>query len=68
MGVCFRDFWAKFTWPWAPTQRAIFLAKVVYGSRLSSESLEHLIVFLAYLEPQLWLKNQLVVKFNSHKR
>jgi len=48
---------AEFTWPWVPTQQAIF-ALIFLESRLSFESLEPLIGLLAYLEPKLWLKNQ----------
>jgi len=54
-------FLAEITWPWAPTQRAIFWLNFL-ESRLSSQFLELLIGFLAYLEPKLWLKNQTLVK------
>jgi len=47
MGACLHNFMAEVTWPWAPTQQAFF------GIRLSSESLEHMIGFLPYLEPKL---------------
>jgi len=36
----------------------IFSLKISLETRLSSESLEPLIGFLAYLEPKLWIKNQ----------
>jgi len=38
-----------------------FLAQVFLESRLSSEALEPLIGFVAYLEPKLWLKQQKLV-------
>jgi len=62
-------FLAKFTWPWAPTQSVIFLIQAFLETGLSSESLESLIDFLAYLEPKLWLKNQYLTKIKSiHER
>jgi len=45
----FLAFVAEFTWTWAPTLWAIFLAHFL-ESRLSSESLEPFIGLLAYLE------------------
>jgi len=63
----FLAFVAEFTWTWAPTLWAIFLAHFL-ESRLSSESLEPFIGLLAYLETKLWLKNQQFVKILPHKR
>ena len=40
-----------------------FVLKFCLETRLSSESLEPLIGFLAYLEPKLWLKNTLFDKY-----
>ena len=51
-GVFFR-FLANFTRPWVPIQWANFFSQSFVGTRLPSESLEPLIVFLAYLEPKL---------------
>jgi len=39
-----------------------FLVQVFLETRLSAESLEPLIGFLAYLEPKLWPKIQTLVK------
>jgi len=39
-----------------------FLAQDLLESRLSSETLEFLIGFLAYLGPKLWLKTQKLVQ------
>jgi len=55
IGACFRAFLAEVSWLWAPTQRAIFGSNFL-GTRLSSESLEHLIGLLAYQEQKLWIK------------
>jgi len=38
------------------------MAQGFLESRLSSQSVEHLIDFLAYLEPQLWPINQKLVE------
>jgi len=62
MGSCFRDFMADVTWPWAPTQEAIFLDQVFLESRLSSGSLDPLIDFVIYLEPKLCSKNHQLIK------
>jgi len=67
IGACFRVFLAEVSWHWAPTQPAIFLDKVVLETRLSSESLEPLIGFLAYLEPKRGSKNKIWEKVRSHK-
>jgi len=45
-------------WPWEPKQCAIFVAKYFLETRLSCESLDPLIDFLAYHEPNFWLTNQ----------
>jgi len=58
-------FWAYFTRPWMPIQWANFFAQVFVETRLSSESLEPLIGFLAYLEPKLCHKTQKVVKIST---
>jgi len=34
-GACFRDFLAKFTWPWAPRPWGIFLDQVCFGNSAS---------------------------------
>jgi len=52
----------NFTWPWAPTQRAIFLTQVFLVTRLPSAALEPLIDFLAYLEPESWFINPIFDK------
>jgi len=54
----FCAFLAKFSWPWAPTQSAIFWFALFVEYRLSSESFEPLIGSLAHLEKKLWLNNQ----------
>ena len=46
--ACLRDFTGEVTWPWAPTKKP-FLAQRFLEARLSSECLEPLIGFLAYL-------------------
>ena len=62
-------FLVNFTRPWAPIQRANVLAEVFLESKISSESLEPLIDFLAYLEPKLWQKKQFLAKIKKfHKR
>ena len=43
---------------WEPKQCAIFVAQLFLETRLSSESLDPMIGFPAYLEPKLWLTNQ----------
>jgi len=66
-GGMFSRILANFTWPWAPIKWAIFWSRFL-ESRLSFESLEPLIVFLAYLESKLLIKNQKLVKnFYPHK-
>jgi len=45
-----------------PNQWANFWLKFFLETRLSSESLEPLIGFLAYLEPKSWIKKQKLVK------
>jgi len=62
MGACFRDFLDEFTWPGCQPNGPHIWLKFFFKSRLSSESLESLIGFLAYLEPKLWLKKQKLVK------
>jgi len=52
-------------WPCVPTQWNIFLTQVFLEIRLSSESLEPMISFLAYLRLKLWLKNQILDENSS---
>ena len=49
---------AKFTWPWEPTQRAIFWIKFFLETRLLCESLKPLISFLTF-----WSQNFIVMLF-----
>jgi len=63
MEACFLTFLAEVTWFWAPTQPArFFRSRFFLESRLSSESVEPFIDFLAYLEPKLCRKNENWVK------
>jgi len=68
MLACLHDFMAEVTWHWWQPNWPTFWLKVFMESRLSSESLEPLIGFLAYLEPKLWLKNKNWKKLYTHKR
>jgi len=61
-------FLAKFTWPWAPTQQANFWIKFFVETKLSSASLKPLIDLLAYLEPELWLKNNISYKYKNCRK
>ena len=61
-GHSFATFWPSLPGPGRQPNGPLFWLKFFLESRLSSESLEHLIDFLAYLEPKLWLKNQNFVK------
>jgi len=56
---------AYFTRPWTPIQWANILAQVFVETRLSYESLEPLIGFLAYLDQKLCHKKQKVVKIST---
>jgi len=48
-----------------PIQWASWLPQSFLETRLPSESLEPLVVFLAYLEPKLWPPKQKVVKIST---
>ena len=58
---CFCVYLVTFTQAWAPIHWAMFWFKLFLETRPKSASLEHLNVFLAYLEPKLWIKKQKVV-------
>jgi len=58
----FLPFWRILSGPGRQPNEPIFWIKIVLESRLSSESLQHLFGFLAYLEPKLWLKNRVFDK------
>jgi len=68
IGPCFHAVLAEVTYPWAPTQKATFLAEVFVESRLSCESSEPLTGLLAYLESKSWLKNQKLGKNSNHTK
>ena len=65
---CFRVFMAYFTRTWTPIEWAHVLAQICCKTRLSYESLEPLIGFLAYLDEKLCHKNQNVVKNPTPKK
>jgi len=57
MGVSFLFFWPNFCVPADQSNEPILSLKFFFETMLSSESLEPLIGFLAYLEPKLCHKN-----------
>ena len=62
-GVVFSSFWPTLPDPGGQTNEPIFWLKVFLKTRLSSESLELLVIgYLAYLEPKLWIKNKKIGK------
>ena len=65
---CFRIFMAYFARQWTPVKWPHVLDQIFYETRLSHESLEPLIGFLAYLDKKLCHKNQKVVKNPTRKK
>ena len=66
MGV-FAFLWPTLPGPGHPSNEPTFWPKYFYETRLSYESLEPLIGFLAYLDQILCHKNQKVVKISTPK-
>jgi len=52
----FLFFWRILSGPGRQPNEPIFWIKIILESKLPSESLEPLFGFLAYLQPNLWLK------------
>ena len=61
----FAFFWPTLRGPGRQSHESIFSFKILCKTRLSSQSLELSIAFLAYLEPKLCHKNQKVVKIST---
>jgi len=60
--------WPTLTGPGRQSNGPTFWIKYFYETRLSHESLEPLIGFLAYLDQNLCHKNQKVVKISTPKK
>jgi len=67
-GGVFVFLWPTLHDPGRPSNVPTFWPKYFYETRLSHESLEPLIDFLAYLDEKLWHKNQKVVKNPTPKK
>ena len=67
-GGVFEFLWPTLHGPGRPSNGPTFWPKYFYETRLSHESLEPLIDFLAYLDEQLCHKNQKVVKNPTPKK
>jgi len=68
VGGVFAFFWPTLPGPGHPSNGPTFWPKYFYEARLSHESLEPLIGFLAYLDKKLCHKNQNVVKILPLKK
>ena len=67
-GCVFAFLWPTLHVPGRPSNGPTFWPKYFYETRLSHESLEPLIGFLAYLDEKLCHKNQKVVKNLTSKK
>jgi len=67
-GGVFAFLWPILPRPGRPSNGLTFWPKYIYETRLSYESLEPLIGFLAYLDEKLCHKNQKVVKNPTSKK
>jgi len=67
-GGVFAFLWPNLPGPGRPSNGPTFWPKYYYETRLSHESLDPLIGFLAYLDEKLCHKNQKVVKNPTPKR
>ena len=67
-GCVFEFLWPTLHGPGLPSDVLTFWPKYFYETRLSHESLEPLIDFLAYLDKKLCHKNQKVVKNLTPKK
>ena len=65
MGVSFSFYWPSLRGPGRQSNELIVSLKFFLETRLSYESLEPLIDFLAYLDQKLYHKNQRVVKISA---
>ena len=67
-GSVFAFLWPTLPGPGRPSNGPTFWTEYLYEARLSYESLEPLIGFLAYLDEKLCHKNQKVVKIPTPKK
>ena len=67
-GDVFAYLWPTLPGPGRPSNGPTFWPKYFYETRLSHESLEPLIGFLAYLDKKLFHKNQKAVKNPTPKK
>ena len=65
MGVLFSFYWPSLRGPGRQSNESIVSLKFFLETRLSYESLEPLIDFLAYLDKKLYQKKQKVVKIST---